>query len=89
MGACEELVFSAVDRPHFDRIVRQAQSAGIPISGDAGQAGRNGFTVRWTFAERDNTLRIQCVDSPIVVPCSVISARLVSLVESCRPMTSR
>ena len=85
MGACEELVFSAVDRPHFDRIVTKAQSAGIPISGDVGEAGRNGFTVRWEYAERDNTLRIQCVDSPMLVPCSVIRARLVSLVEDNRP----
>jgi hypothetical protein len=84
MGSCEELIFTAVNRPHFDCIVIKAQSAGIPISGDEGEAGRNGFTVRWAFAESDSTLRIQCVDSPMLVPCSVISAKLVSLVEGCR-----
>jgi hypothetical protein len=84
MASCEELVFTAVGRSHFDCIVTKAQSAGIPISGDEGQAGRNGFTVRWAFAEHESTLRIQCVDSPILVPCSVISAKLVSLVEGCR-----
>ena len=84
MGSCEELVFSAVDRPHFDRIVTKAQSTGIPISGDEGEAGKNGFTVRWSFAEHDSALRIQCVNSPMLVPCTVISARLVSLVEGCR-----
>jgi len=84
MASCEELVFTAVNRPHFDRIVNQAQSAGIPINGDMGEAGRNGFTVKWAFAEHDNTLRIQCVDSPMLVPCTVISAKLVSLVEGSR-----
>jgi len=84
MSQCEELVFTNIGRAHFQNIVVKAQSGGIPISGDVGEAGKNGFTVRWMFTEHDATLRIQCVASPILVPCSVINGRLVALVEGSR-----
>ena len=85
MSQCEELVFNNIGRSHFQNIVAKAQSGGIPISGgDAGQAGKNGFTVRWSFSERDATLRLQCVESPMLIPCAVINSRLADLVERSR-----
>ena len=84
MSQCPELVFTNVARPHFNTIVAKAQSGGIPISGDTGQAGKNGFTMRWSYTEHDLTLRIQCIASPFLVPCSVINGRLQALVDGSR-----
>ena len=84
MSQCQELVFHNVVRAHFDTIIAKAQAGGIPISGDEGEAVKNGIAVRWSFSERDRSLRIQCVASPLMIPCSLINGRLVALVEDSR-----
>jgi len=84
MGACQELIFDHVGRAQFECVAARAQSAGLPINGDSGEAEEKGFTIRWDFSESTGTLRIQCLDSPILFPCTAINGKIASIVEGCR-----
>lgn len=84
MGACQELTFTNVGRAQFECVAAKAQSAGLPIRGDSGEAEEKGFVIRWDFDERTGTLRIQCLDSPMLFPCAAINGKISSIVEGCR-----
>jgi hypothetical protein len=83
MGACDTQTFSGITQARFDCLVQQAATAGIAITGDAGEATRDGITIRWQFAPAGQTLELQCTDSPLFVPCGTINARIHALVDAC------
>ena len=85
MSHCPELSFDQVARDTFESVAARAQSAGLPISGDAGEGEAGGFRVRWAFNEAAGTLWIQCIASPMLVPCAAINGKISSIVQACRP----
>jgi hypothetical protein len=55
---------------------------GLSLSGNAGQASKQGFTVSWSYDPVAKVLEIQCLSAPFLVPCSTINGKIHDLVES-------
>ena len=84
MAACDALTFSGVDGSKWtcakDLVQREY---GIRIGSDQGQASAKGFTLNWNYNAGQQTLRIQCTDSPWFAPCGLISGRIRSTASKC------
>jgi hypothetical protein len=89
MGSCATQTFAGVSPAQFTCLIQKASSSGITISGDEGQATRDGITVRWKFAPATGILELQCTDAPFFVPCDAINGRIQDLVGSCLTPSGR
>ncbi len=79
MAQCEEQGFSGVTNEHFVSFLQKAEQFGIPGlagQGNSGQASHSGVTIRWEFQPESNTLRVQCIESPMLLPCSFINNKI-------------
>ncbi len=79
MAACEEQGFSGVTSEHFASFAAKAESLGMPgLNGhqNSGQATKSGVTIRWDFNPADGTLKVQCTESPMLLPCALINAKI-------------
>jgi hypothetical protein len=83
MSACATQTFTDVTSAVWNCLVQKAQSYGITISGNSGQASQDGFTIRWDYDPSGQTLQLQCVDSPWWAPCSTINGKIHDLVDGC------
>jgi len=81
---CRAQTFTGIGRAAFERLVRQATDAGLPINGDQGEGEKGGFKVRWRFDENEQRLEIQCLSVPFWAPCSLVEGKVQRLVEECR-----
>ncbi len=88
MAPCDKQIFSQVTQEQFGCLVEKAAQAGLPLAGNAGQGSKSGFTVAWQYDPVAQTLEIQCLDAPFLVPCSVINAKIHDLVGGCAPAAS-
>jgi hypothetical protein len=84
MSACATQGFDNVSQSVFNCLVQMAGSYGITISGNSGEASKDGFTVRWDYDPTAQTLQLQCTDSPWWAPCSTINGKIHDLVDGCR-----
>jgi hypothetical protein len=75
MAGCERLTFHGVSRSAWSAIKRAASSYGVGGS-DSGSASVQGYAFSWSYNEATKTLHIQCQESPAIIPCSEINARL-------------
>ena len=85
MAACEEQGFSGVTSKHFASFAAKAESLGMPgLSGqqNTGQASKSGVTIRWEFNPDAGTLKVQCTESPMLLPCALINAKIKEAVEA-------
>ncbi len=83
MSACASQTFSDVTPTHFEMLARKASAAaGVTLDGYSGSCSRNGFTVIWDYDPDDQTLVIQCTESPFSVTCGSINQRIHDLVDS-------
>ena len=80
--SCAKQTFANVTPDQFSALSAKAAASGISMSGNVGQASRSGFTVAWTYDPAAQTLEIQCVSGPFLVPCSTINGRIHDLVDS-------
>ena len=55
----------------------------ITISGNQGQDSKNGVTISWAFDPVAQTLDLQCLDKPFILPCGTITGRIQDVVDSC------
>ena len=79
MAHCEEQGFSGVTSEHFGMFLAKAEELGIPGlagKGNSGEASRAGVTIRWEFKPETNTLTVQCTDSPMLLPCTLINSKI-------------
>jgi hypothetical protein len=83
MAACPALKFDNFKQARFDCLVEKAHSAGITISGHAGEATRSGVTVRWHFDPAAGTLQLHCIDLPFFLSCDLINGQLQSMIARC------
>jgi hypothetical protein len=83
MSACASQTFSGVTPAQFESLARKASSAArVSLEGYSGTCSRNGFTVIWDYDPEDQTLVIQCTESPFSVTCGSINQRIHDLVDS-------
>ena len=73
MAACPNLVYFGVTPAAWARIVAAAEQYGITAA-PSGSATVSGFTVEWTYAEKN--LTVACTDSPWFVGCDAINAHI-------------
>jgi hypothetical protein len=85
MPACEEQGFSGVTSEHFASFAAKAESLGMPGLGGqqhSGQATESGVTIRWEFNQKAGTLKVQCTETPMLLPCGLINAKIKEAVTS-------
>jgi hypothetical protein len=85
MGSCATQTFSGITEGWFDCLTQKAADAGIVISGNEGQASRDGVTVRWKFTPSTGELELQCTGAPFFVGCGTVNAKIHDLVDGCQP----
>jgi hypothetical protein len=83
MSACAKQEFQGISPNVWTCIVAKAASFGITISGNSGEASKDGFTVTWNYDPNAQTLQLQCTDSPWWAPCSTINGKIHDLVDGC------
>ena len=86
--ACAKQIFDHINQDHFASILQKAVEVGLPLTGNAGQASKSGFTVAWQYDPVGQVLEIQCLDAPFLVPCSMINGTIHDLVDECAPPAS-
>ncbi len=77
--ACDAVTVPGVTRGHVVNFLEQGAKIGLPNlagQGDHGEASQSGVTVRWDFDEAAGTLTVQCIKSPMLLPCSMINTRI-------------
>jgi hypothetical protein len=81
--SCETQTFTGITQNRFDCLVQAAQSTGITITGNVGEASKGGVTVRWQFDPASQVLELQCTEAPFFLPCATITSKLQDLVNGC------
>ena len=80
--SCAKQTFSGLTQDQFTALAAKGASSGLALTGNQGQAAKNGFTVTWNYDPVSGVLEIQCVSAPFLVPCSTINGRIHDLVDS-------
>jgi len=83
MSACETQTVQNFTQARFDCLVQKAAASGIVISGNEGQASKDGITIRWNFDSVNQTIEVQCIDAPFLLPCGIINSNIQNLLASC------
>jgi hypothetical protein len=83
MAGCATQQFSGVSQGHFDCLVKKAEAFGISISGNVGEASKDGITVRWQFDPAGQTLELQCTGSPFFLSCGTINGKIHDIFDEC------
>jgi hypothetical protein len=82
--ACDPLRYSGVDASTWAAARETISSEyGISVDSERGEGSKSGFTLTWTYDPSAQTLEIQCLEKPFIVPCGVISNRIGALAEKC------
>ena len=77
--ACEALSFSGVDPSLWAGLKHEIETRyGITIDSERGQDSSRGFTVRWDYDADQESLEIQCLEKPLIAPCSVVNGYISS-----------
>jgi hypothetical protein len=75
--ACDPQLFSGVDAATLASIKDSLKREyGFSIDADMGEQTHRGFTFEWAYEASEQSLRIQCVGKPLLVPCGVINNRI-------------
>jgi hypothetical protein len=82
--ACDPLNYSGVDAGKWES-ARQTISSeyGMNIGSEAGEESKSGFKLRWSYDPSAQTLEIQCIDKPFLIPCGVVNGKIGGLAEKC------
>jgi hypothetical protein len=80
--SCAKQTFTGLSPDQFTALGAKATASGLNLSGNSGQASKDGFTVTWSYDPAGRVLEIQCVSAPFLVPCSTINGRIHDMVES-------
>jgi hypothetical protein len=83
--ACDQLTYVSVDASAWVRVKHAVgDEYGITIESDSGEASSRGFTLRWSYVASEQTLEVQCLQKPFLVPCSVVNKRIEDTAARCR-----
>jgi hypothetical protein len=79
---CAKQTFAEVSPARFGALVAKAAAGGLSLSGNSGQASKDGFTVTWNYDPVTAVLEIQCLSGPFLVPCATINGKIHEMVGS-------
>jgi hypothetical protein len=51
------------------------------VDSEQGEDSKSGFRLAWSYDPSAQTLEIQCLDKPFIVPCGVVNGRIAGLAE--------
>lgn len=83
MSACAMLSYNNVTQAAWNCGIQTAAQYGVTITTPSGSATVNGFTIAWNYNAAQQTLTLQCTDSPFWAPCSTINSHINDAVEQC------
>ncbi|HEY1755319.1 MAG TPA: hypothetical protein VGG72_07975 [Bryobacteraceae bacterium] len=83
MSSCETQTFTGITQSRFDCLTQAAQGTGVTITGNAGEASKDGITIRWQYDPAGQVLELQCMKSPSPFLCGIINGKLQDLVNGC------
>jgi hypothetical protein len=86
MSSCATQTFSGITPARFQCLTQKAQAAtGIKITGNSGEASKDGVEIRWLYDPAGQTLELQCTKAPapIFISCGIINGKIHDLVNSC------
>jgi hypothetical protein len=82
MASCATQTFSGITQARFNALIQKASSFGITVSGDSGQASKDGVTIRWAFDPTAQTLELQCLSAPFFIGCGTVNSQIHNLVDA-------
>jgi hypothetical protein len=75
--------FTNIIPERFEALAAKVQRAiGVTVSGNIGTATQKGYTLTWTYDQVAETLTIQCLKKPLIVPAEAVQGKIRSLMES-------
>jgi len=75
--ACDELTYVGVDGSSWARVKALVGGEyGIAIEADSGEASKRGVTLKWSYDLSEQTLAIQCLQKPFLIPCGTVNKRI-------------
>ncbi len=80
MSNCAPMTFSGITAEKYAALLVNAQSQGLALTGDSGQTTYQGLDFTWNYDQPSESLTIHCTEKPIFVPCSMIEAKIRSVV---------
>jgi hypothetical protein len=83
MSSCATQTFTGIAEAEFNSLIQKTTASGIAISGNAGQASKDGITVRWLFDPARQSLELPCMNTPFFLSCGAVNSKLHDMVESC------
>jgi hypothetical protein len=82
--ACDPLNYTGVGAEQLIAARETISSAyGLHIEQVSGVVSKSGFKLRWNYDAVAQTLEIQCLSKPFVVPCGVVNGRINALAKDC------
>ena len=80
MSGCPEITIENLTAEKYASLLTAAQAEGIQLSGDAGTTEYSGMRFQWTYDAASATLRMQCTEKPMFIPCHMIEQKIRQLV---------
>jgi hypothetical protein len=82
MSACPSQTFLKITPEQFASLEKKAQGAGVPIQGNSGGASKFGGHFTWNYDPAAQHLTITVTETPFLMNCESVNARIKSLVEA-------
>jgi hypothetical protein len=86
MTPCAAQIFSGITQARFNRLVQEAATSGIVISGNQGQTvvkhGLVSAQVTWRYDAVSQTLTLQYLNPGFLAPCDKVNGIFHDLVDS-------
>ena len=74
--------FMGITQQVFDNMAAEVKKDfGIAVAGSAGQASASGFTLCWSYDSASQSLTIQCLKKPWLVPSGTVQSRILKMVQ--------
>jgi hypothetical protein len=80
MSACPAQSFANVTPEQFAALQKKAQSSGIPLNGNSGNASSLGGKFEWSYDPTTLALTITVTSPPFLMNCESVNARISALV---------
>lgn len=82
--SCDPVKYSQVDASQWACVKALiGREYGMHFESHHGEASQRGFTVRWAYDEREQTLCVECSNKPFFVPCGTVNKRIRDAAAEC------